>query len=542
MVTLAFTFPGGTYHATPWGSHVNEGLVEWPPSPWRLLRALLAVGFAKCGWHDVPPEAAALIEALAGDLPRYRLPRATPAHTRHYMPAPQKTTKVFDAFLRFPAEDPLLVVYPNVQLAPQQNALLETLLDNMTYLGRAESWADARLAPELDPAENQLASPDWSVPSDETPPPGWETVSLVAPAPPQSYRQWRKTQVDCALASEIVKVEARNGKPPTAKAAAKLREKVSVPYPEDLLACLLTDTGVLRKQGWSQPPGSRQVHYLRSCHLVDTRPVLAASSRPRHLPPVEAMLIALSSDQRDGKLLPLRTRCLPQGELLHQAICAQLKRIPVPIPALSGCDSDGVPLRGHTHAKFVPLDLDEDGRIDHVIVTARAGLDANAQQCVQMVSRTYAKGISDIHVACVGAGSLALFRDQLTTKSGRSLAELGCADRWRSIAPLVLPRHCKRSGRNTPEEQVRAELSSHGWPDPATVAFADDKKELVDMEFYRFVRYRNRQQEKPQPPNTRPWLVELTFDAPVDACELGPLALGYASHFGLGLFAAEPSP
>ena len=56
MPTLLLRFPGRRYHATPWGHHVNEGLIEWPPSPWRLLRALLATGYAKCHWPaDGPP-------------------------------------------------------------------------------------------------------------------------------------------------------------------------------------------------------------------------------------------------------------------------------------------------------------------------------------------------------------------------------------------------------------------------------------------------------------------------------------------------------
>ena len=38
--TLVLTFPWGRYHANPWGRHVNEGAVELPPSPWRLLRAV----------------------------------------------------------------------------------------------------------------------------------------------------------------------------------------------------------------------------------------------------------------------------------------------------------------------------------------------------------------------------------------------------------------------------------------------------------------------------------------------------------------------
>ena len=45
MLAIRFLFPAGRYHATPWGRHVNEADVEWPPSPWRLLRALIAT------WH-----------------------------------------------------------------------------------------------------------------------------------------------------------------------------------------------------------------------------------------------------------------------------------------------------------------------------------------------------------------------------------------------------------------------------------------------------------------------------------------------------------
>ncbi|HXF72700.1 MAG TPA: type I-U CRISPR-associated protein Cas5/Cas6, partial [Actinomycetota bacterium] len=38
----------GRFHATPWGRHVNEAALEWPPSPWRLVRAV-AAGLARIG-------------------------------------------------------------------------------------------------------------------------------------------------------------------------------------------------------------------------------------------------------------------------------------------------------------------------------------------------------------------------------------------------------------------------------------------------------------------------------------------------------------
>src|SRR3984893_16198064 len=100
-VILKLTFPAGRYHATPWGHHVNEGLVEWPPSPWRLLRALIACGYGTQGWGEMPPAAERLIESLAEKLPHYRLPSASVAHSRHFMPlgvldkGREKTTLVF---------------------------------------------------------------------------------------------------------------------------------------------------------------------------------------------------------------------------------------------------------------------------------------------------------------------------------------------------------------------------------------------------------------------------------------------------------------
>src|SRR3990172_148166 len=86
MITIAIRFPAGRYHATPWGSHVNEGVTEWPPNPWRLLRGLIATGFSKLHWPRIPDDERRLVLKLAAELPDYRLPPGELAHTRHYMP------------------------------------------------------------------------------------------------------------------------------------------------------------------------------------------------------------------------------------------------------------------------------------------------------------------------------------------------------------------------------------------------------------------------------------------------------------------------
>jgi CRISPR-associated protein Csb2 len=82
MTTIALRFPAHRFHATPWGRHVNEGIPEWPPSPYRLLRALYD------GWKRKHPEIEAaevesVFAALAQETPSFGLPRSAVApHTR----------------------------------------------------------------------------------------------------------------------------------------------------------------------------------------------------------------------------------------------------------------------------------------------------------------------------------------------------------------------------------------------------------------------------------------------------------------------------
>ena len=146
-VVIRMTFPGGRYHATPWGKHVNEGVPEWPPSPWRLLRALVAVW--KRTRPDVPTETVKrILEALAAP-PQFHLPKHRVAHTRHYMPwekkGPQDRTLIFDTFVSVGRGDPLYIRWADAELSTNDTRLLGEILGNLTSLGRAEGWVDAEL-------------------------------------------------------------------------------------------------------------------------------------------------------------------------------------------------------------------------------------------------------------------------------------------------------------------------------------------------------------------------------------------------------------
>lgn len=147
--TIAVRFPLGHYHGTPWDRSLNEGAVEWPPSPWRILRALIATWYTR--WPDLP---AVELDALLAHLdqpPSYRTPPTRPGHTRHYQPALEHRTGetgatdlTLDAFLSLPRDADLLIHW-NTALPHTHRASLAKLLELLPYLGRADSICQARL-------------------------------------------------------------------------------------------------------------------------------------------------------------------------------------------------------------------------------------------------------------------------------------------------------------------------------------------------------------------------------------------------------------
>src|SRR5262249_18407136 len=146
-VIIKLTFPGGRYHATPWGRHVNEGVPEWPPSPWRLLRALVAVWKRTC-----PDFSEAQVRRILEPLihpPRFQLPPHRVAHTRHYMPwekkGPADGTPLSDTFVRGGRRDPLFIGWPGAEMPADDGTALSKLLGNLSSLGRAEGWVHAEL-------------------------------------------------------------------------------------------------------------------------------------------------------------------------------------------------------------------------------------------------------------------------------------------------------------------------------------------------------------------------------------------------------------
>jgi CRISPR-associated protein Csb2 len=491
MLALSFTFPGGRYHATPWDRHVNEGAVAWPPEPWRILRGLIATWHHKVKHAGTHGESTllALIESLTKELPEYRLPVASHSHTRHYMPqfAANDTKLIFDAFTAIKRDDSLDVVWPTLELPSDQAKLLDDLLFVMGYLGRAESWVEAKRLTDKPQTDCKPGVESLNTATGEL---RGEIVDLYAPLPASEYRALRDSFF----------VDAR---------AAK---KLAKTLPENLLDALSVDTADLRRQGWSQPPAARKVSYLRSLDAL----------KPKHgVTPIVAPSATTASFILTGKPLPRVEDGVRIGELMRAAVMSQARHIfgedSIP-PIFSG---HGLPPGScHRHAFYLPWDSNGDGRIDRVLVHVPDGMDAVQQRTLYRVDRLWEHE---------GAEWRLMLESVAGNKAGGALT--GKSTRWTSITPYLHPWHVKK--RFTAGDQLRRECHERGMPELVGAEAFDEVTVGRDRKCrsIHFSRFRNRR-GLDQPDRVGSFW-RLTFSEPVE----GPLALGFACHFGLGLFA-----
>lgn len=495
MLALEFRFPAGRYHATPWDSHVNEGTVVWPPEPWRVLRALIATWHHKVkhtGKHD---ESAllALVETLSSSLPEYSLPAASHSHTRHYMPLREfgKTSLVFDAFAAVNRDEPLCMAWPVAELSERQLSLLDDLLDAIGYLGRAESWVDARRCEGEIRANCRPGSESIDVGSGEV---TGEIVTLLAPLPQQAYSELRKQFLTDRQA----------------------QRRLSDTLPEHLLHALCVTTPALRKQGWNRPPAAQPVTYVRPLDALKPRrkverPVPSAATTIRFL------LI--------GKPLPRVEDTVRIGELMRLAVMSQAKRPPFDGQVPSIFSGHEMPSDNrHRHAFFLPWDSDGDGRIDRLVLHVPDEMDAAARRMAERVPKLWSREGSEWRLIVESIGG--------QEAGGPLIAQ---ARTWVSVTPYLHPWHLKK--RFGVEEQIRREFRQRGLPEPERIESLPSVRvghqQRKPIHFRRFRDKRGLTQ-----PDRHGSFWRLHFAEP----QCGPIALGFGCHFGLGLFKPAGSP
>jgi len=540
MLSVGITFLAGRYHATPWRRHVNEGAVEWPPGPWRFCRALISTGYRKLGWDHVPDAMAELGLALGAQVPSYHLPRGTAAHTRHYMPAERgKTNKVLDTFVHL-GRDAQLVMEWDVDLSPQASALLDELLANLGYLGRAESWVEAV---RLEHFEPQGRVP-CSTRSDD---PNAHPVRVLHLDHPEEFARWRADAVsqEHARLLESKRAKAREkGRAEPKKLGKRDLEKLEAAYPAQLIDALQADTRSLQSQGWSQPPGTRWATIWRpeeAMRIGPERRVLRSDIGPTF------MLLELRPDTDSGTGLPPLTDAVRRAEGLHRKLVAIAAKQADGEQAwqLAG-QRDGAPLRGHQHLHVLPLCLEyRHGRltIDHVLLwIPGGGFGAQHQRAVLSTSTIEAHNLPSAALSCVGAGE--------ARELERLVPSLGTGTVWQTITPFVPPRFLKRGGRNALLGQIQAELASRGLPAASQVQLEVVRPggvrlwvdagtwdaRAIERRSPRFRHFRIERDKDGRGPKQRlAFVLRLHFDEPIR----GPVCLGYGSHFGLGQLGPE---
>ncbi len=538
MISLGITFLTGRYHATPWGRHVNEAAPEWPPSPWRLLRAFVATWKRKLdGNPDCEPK---IVESLLKKLsanPHYYLPPASLGHTRHYMPwykkGPTDKTLVFDAWVTLNKNASVILAWPDVTLSATERRALETISTHISFLGRAESWVELRVL--SDEESTAIMTKINCIPSeDSTERPDFDPIRVLCLDPATAF-------LNEYTPKNVKTIEKGTNK-----------RSIEIPlYNPDWHLCM--ETLELHDKKWSDPPGSRWVTYQRpaNCFAVMEH---AAKDSVKRTPPTVARFAV------DGQVLPLVEDTLWIAEKARITAMGCYRRVeehrlfqgnvPIGAPkprseAFSGKDDTGSPLEGHVHAYYLPTDEDGDGRIDHLTIVADKGFGPSDVKALDRMRRLKRDDGEPLNLVMLALGD---------ENKVAPCQLFGPSCVWISATPFFTTRYPKRRGtkKDPPEllgidnqrkfarhvliEEIdRLRKRRTDVPEPLSVESLNDehrcsKRQLRPIQFKQFRRFKMENRG-----SRAAGAFRIVFLTPVR----GPIALGYGAHFGLGLFVPD---
>ena len=524
MLNLKINFTMGRFHATPWGHHVNEGAVEWPPSPWRLLRAFVAV------WHlklrdEFPDSALAqLIDKLAQSPPLFQLPLATSSHTRHYVPVnkgkEESPTKIFDTFIH--VDGPLRLRW-NVELSEAERTLLSCLCENVVYFGRGESVVEIRLvenAKDFEP--KQIARP---LPQGDSLSKNEELVKVLCPLSAGEYQTWKER----FESEQKPAKEAKERK--TGKRTKKKQSGGAHILPKNLFKALHADTGDLQKQGWPLPPGACFVDYTRPRNYF---------ASPHFNPIQSGKDPTVARFAVHSAVLPRIIRAISLADRVHAALLYLFKKLfkeSSPPQVFTGRDANGIPLQGHQHCQIFCEANGGHDRITHITLFAKMKFGQKERHVIESIRKVWGHGGHDVHLVLLGFGEANAFPDCHLLNSGTI---------WESLTPFVATRHPKTRRENgrrrpkldengwpigSPEHDLLRLLLEQGFPAPEKIERLEfikiGQRKIRPLQFQTFRQNGDGRRSIQSPVGFR-----ITFSQSVS----GPIAVGCGAHYGLGLF------
>ncbi len=491
-------FPLGRFHATPWRVNpFDDPFGEWPPSPWRFVRAVVARWYQwarESSGQFNKAELSSLIRSLCESEYAFYLPplaRRGPA-VRQYFPSefgwePQVNTKAgMRCYRRSLAQDNFWCTAPNEQGAVwwflerevwSQELLyvLDRCLERITYFGRAETFSRLRRS------SGEFPSPNCKLVDQ----PSRDAVPVLVPT----------------------------------------RDATE----EDLL-CTTEDPRAIRR---SVPPGARYRYAVLPPPMIGgkvftvdrrfTGKQLLQFAVGWNVAPTLRSLVRLTSRLR-GAVLRESLRCHGFRSVWARAPRDVRERVAL----IAGKDSDGRPLQGHRHAEFFVW---LEGRLPTRLLVWRSEpfLAWEEEAILRAASR-------EVSWANPGDDTDAWKVRLLPLDRAVPPPEGFDGQKWRvweSMTPYVPPRRYLRGSklraRETIEHQVRRELTLRGYPcaEDARVSDCGRPPTWVAVHLPR-----RAARERAFLGDRRGYWLRLELPQPVE----GPLRLGHSASFGLGLF------
>ena len=498
------SFPLGRFHATPWRAFAfDDPHGEWPPSPWRLLRAILARSFQLS--RELPPEKEPKLEQLremmviafcassiSWQLPTqsWRGPGIQQYHPSEFKKIPPganepgaktyNTTKIKDNFWLIPeSSSPLFWIFDgDSELWPDE--LLEHLdacLARMTYFGRAESIISiTRVQQHFDISANCFLHDSRSA----------GAVPVLCP------------RVDATL---------------------------------NQVACMTNEDGVADA---TTPPGAEWKYAERPTIKKCNTPQRQAKT----LPPNSVLQFAIG-----GRVFPpikvwLRITERFRGAVIRNLVkkltCdpkATFKDLPHDVRAeyclLTGKDANSERLSGHRHAAFF-LIPDNEGRPTRLVCYRKEPFSSKEQ--IAMLAASAAPLAWDFSG---NSWRLRLVPLPSETPLPPDKNIFGESRIWETLVPYVPPLHVyRKNGKAKPGTEVETQILSHlkklGLPSTESITLQSYGNHVQWMKVHRPRRSRS----GPSNDDKRAYRIRIVFSDMIQ----GPLFLGHSSHFGLGLF------
>lgn len=497
------TFPLGRFHANPWRAFAfDDPHGEWPPSPWRLMRAILARSFQLD--RELGTDNSALREELVHVFSTseisWRLPICSwrGPGLQQYQPSEFKkipaaaakpgevtynTTKVKDSFWLTPAVAQPVLWFFDGEWQEDVFPHLDECLARMIYFGRAES------------------------------------ITLVQRVKDGGDDFLNRPQANCTL---------RDNRTATSV-------PVLCPTQNVTLVQLCATTADDPVANATTPPGAIWKYAVRPTVVKTVCPRKPDKERP----PKSMLQFAIG-----GRVFPPQKYWLRITERFRGIVLRQIaiqetgdrsikfhelpSNIREKYALLAGKDTDTTPLSGHRHASLF-LFPDSTGNPSRLICWRKVPFTAEEQNAFLIAAETplaWDFGSDEWKLRLVPLPNETPFPPDSSIFDKSRI--------WQSLTPFVPPRHVfGRNGKPKSgceiETQVREQLASFGLPPPLGI-------ETIGEPQWIKVHRTSRCRTGATNDDKRGYALRLTFASPVS----GPLCLGHSSHFGLGLFAAVP--